>query len=413
MNTMAKPVSAGKSASRSLKTSSPPAEAPTPTTGMTALAGPSCSGASAVKARSPSASVSGWIPPGISFSSMMVPFSLWLWQSKGYSMPRYRQRGRPPCLPLWKLLSPDDVDRDFRGDVAVEPHRHLELAELFNRFVQLNLPAIDGEVQRPERAGIHSGQNARVKELRRAFGEAAPNAEGEVAVEGMHIVEEAIRSGLRLATVFFSESAKERAHKLLPQLSSHTEALLLPDEVFASAVPSETPQGVAALVHVKSFALDEMFVPAPALLVAIAGLQDPGNLGTIARSAEAFEVTGLLLGERTVSPWNWKAVRASAGSLFRLPALKIELATALREMKARGVRVLTTSSHKGTAITEVDLRAPVAFIVGGEGAGVPKDVLAQADEVVAIPHSSKVDSRNAGIAASILLYEAARQRKSQ
>src|ERR1035437_9371597 len=153
MNTMAKPVSAGKSASRSLKTSSPPAEAQTPTTGMTALAGPTCSGASAVKARSPSASVSGWIPPGISFSSMMVPFSLWLWQSKGDSMPRYRQRGRPPCLPLWKLLSPDDVDRDFRGDVAVEPHRHLELAELFNRFVQLNLPAIDGEVQRPERAG--------------------------------------------------------------------------------------------------------------------------------------------------------------------------------------------------------------------------------------------------------------------
>ena len=260
---------------------------------------------------------------------------------------------------------------------------------------------------------IHSGQNARVKELRRAFGEAAPNAEGEVAVEGMHIVEEAIRSGLRLTTVFFGESAKERTHKLLPQLSSHTEALLLADEVFASAVPSETPQGMAALVRVKAFALDEMFVPAPALLVAIAGLQDPGNLGTIARSAEAFGATGLLLGERTVGPWNWKAVRASAGSLFRLPALKIELAKALGEIKSRDVRVLATSSHKGTAIAEVDLRGPVAFIVGSEGAGVPKDVLTQADEVVAIPHSAKVESLNAGIAASILLYEAARQRKSQ
>ena len=175
---------------------------------------------------------------------------------------------------------------------------------------------------------IHSGQNARVKELRRAFAE-LPNDEGEIAVEGMHLVEEAIRSGLRLSTVFFSESARERAHKLLPQLSSHTETLLLPDDVFASAVPSETPQGVAALVRVKSFALEELFASAPALLVAIAGLQDPGNLGTIARSGEAFGVTGLLLGERTVSPWNWKAVRASAGSLFRLPTLKVELATAL------------------------------------------------------------------------------------
>jgi TrmH family RNA methyltransferase len=258
---------------------------------------------------------------------------------------------------------------------------------------------------------VHSGQNACVKELRRAFGEAAPNAEGEVAVEGMHLVEEAIRSGLRLSTVFFSTSAIERAHKLLPQLSAHTEALLLADEIFAGAVPSETPQGVAAMVKVKAFALDNVFSPAPALLVVAAGLQDPGNLGTIARSAEAFGVTGLLLAERTVSPWNWKSVRASAGSLFRLPTVKVELAQALRQLKSRGVCVLATSSHKGTAITNVDLRGPVAFIVGSEGAGVPKDVLAQADQMVVIPHSSKVESLNAGIAASIVLYEAARQRQ--
>ncbi len=258
---------------------------------------------------------------------------------------------------------------------------------------------------------IYSGQNARVKELRRGFAEAAPNAEGEVAVEGMHIVEEAIRSGLRLTTVFFSESAKERVHKLLPQLSSHVETLLLPDEVFASAAPSETPQGVAALIRAKMFAFEDVFTRAPALLVAIAGLQDPGNLGTIARSAEAFGVTGLLLGERTVSPWNWKAVRASAGSLFRLPAVKVELVRALSEIRSRNIRVLAASSHKGTAIAEVDLRAPIAVIVGSEGAGVPKDVLAQADEVVAVPHSPRVESLNAGIAASIVLYEAARQRR--
>jgi len=258
---------------------------------------------------------------------------------------------------------------------------------------------------------VESRQNARVKELRRAFAEAAPNQQGEVAIEGMHLVEEAIRSGLRLQTVFFSESARERAHRLLPQLSAQTEALLLPDSVFGSAVPTEAPQGVAALVRIKSFTLDGILATQPALLVITAGLQDPGNLGTIARSAEAFGVTGLLLGERTVSPWNWKAVRASAGSLFRLPAAKIELAKTLPEMKARGVRVLATSSHKGTAISEADLRGPIAIVVGGEGAGVPKDVSAQADEILVIPQSPKVESLNAGIAASIVLYEAARQRK--
>ena len=228
----------------------------------------------------------------------------------------------------------------------------------------------------------------------------------------MHLVEEAIRSGLRLGTVFFSEAARERAHKLLPQLSAHTEALLLPDDIFASAVPSESPQGVAALVRPKSFAFDEVFAPPPALLVVTAGLQDPGNLGTIARSAEAFGVTGLLLGERTVSLWNWKAVRASAGSLFRLPTLKVELRKALTEIKSRGVRVLATSSHKGASISDADLRGPVAFLVGNEGAGISKDLLAQADEVVAIPQAERVESLNAGIAASIVLYEAARQRRT-
>jgi RNA methyltransferase, TrmH family len=258
---------------------------------------------------------------------------------------------------------------------------------------------------------INSRQNARAKELRRCFTEAAPNEQGEVAVEGMHLVEEAVRSGLRLSTVFFGDSAREHAHKLLPQLSAHTEALLLPDDVFASAVPSETPQGIAALVRPRVFALDDVFSPAPALLVVTAGVQDPGNLGTIARSAEAFGVTGLLLGERTVSPWNWKAVRASAGSLFRVPTLKIELARVLRKLKSRRVNLLATSSHKGTPITQVDLRSPVALLMGNEGAGLPKDVLMLADEVVSIPQSSRVESLNAGIATSVILYEAARQRR--
>jgi RNA methyltransferase, TrmH family len=259
---------------------------------------------------------------------------------------------------------------------------------------------------------VASRQNVRVKELRRAFADAAPNDKQEVAIEGMHLVEESIRAGLRLDAVFFGESARQRAHKLLPQLSAHTETLLLPDDVFAGAVPSESPQGVAALVKVKSFAFEDAFLPAPALLLVSAGIQDPGNLGTIARSAEAFGATGLLLGEKTVSPWNWKAIRASAGSIFRLPAVKVQLAQALPDAKSRGVRILATSSHKGTMISQADLRGPVALVVGNEGAGLPKDILAAADELVCIPQSSRIESLNAGIAASIVLYEAARQRNS-
>ena len=257
---------------------------------------------------------------------------------------------------------------------------------------------------------VSSRQNARVKELRRLFHEAAPNENGEVAIEGMHLVEEAIRSGLRVPVVLFSASATDRAHKLVPQLSHRTETLVVPDEVFAGAVPSETPQGVAALVQIHKTKLEDVMRVRPSLLVIAAGLQDPGNLGTIARSAEAFGATGLLLAERTVSPWNWKAVRASAGSLFRLPLAKVGSPAEIGELKTRGVRVLATSSHKGSAIAETDLRGNVALIVGNEGAGIPKAILAQADGVVMIPQSSRVESLNAGIAASIMLYEAFRQR---
>ena len=96
--------------------------------------------------------------------------------------------------------------------------------------------------------------------------------------------------------------------------------------------------------------------------------------------------------------------------MFRLPTVKVELSAALGEAKARGLRVLATSSHKGTMISDVDLRVPTALLIGSEGSGLAKNVLAQADEVVAIPQSPRVESLNAGIAASIILYEAARQR---
>jgi TrmH family RNA methyltransferase len=257
---------------------------------------------------------------------------------------------------------------------------------------------------------ITSRSNAAVKELRRLFHDAAPNDRGEIAVEGAHLVEEAIRSGLRIATVFFAESARERAHKLLPQLPKQTQVLLLPDDVFSSAVPSESPQGVAALLRVNQHSLADVLNKQPALLVIAAGLRDPGNLGTITRAGEAFGATGLILADSTVSAWNWKSVRASAGSLFRLPAVKAEIIALMGELKARGVVVLATSSHKGTPVSETDLTRPIALIVGNEGAGVPKHVLAHADEAVTILHSEKVESLNAAIAASVVLYEASRQR---
>ncbi len=258
---------------------------------------------------------------------------------------------------------------------------------------------------------IEGKHNALVKELRHAFARAELTASGECAIEGVRVIEEAIRSGLKFHAVFFSESAQGRASKLLPQLGSHVETLLLPDRLFASLVPSETPQGVAALVHVKKFTLEEILESAsPGPLLVIAGVQDPGNLGTILRSAEAFGAQGVLLGEGTVSAHNSKAVRASAGSVFRLMTVKVQTSDAIGQIRAQGFRLVATSSHKGASVAAADLSDRVAIFIGNEGSGLDKKWLAQMDELIMIPHSQRVESLNAGIAASIILYEAGRQR---
>jgi TrmH family RNA methyltransferase len=263
---------------------------------------------------------------------------------------------------------------------------------------------------------IEGRHNSLVKELRQAFAHAERTADGSCAIEGLRIVEEATRSGLRFRAVFFKESAQNLAERLLPQIGANVDTLLLPDKLFDSTVPTETPQGVAALVRLKEFSLDDVLERLQVgPVVVLAGLQDPGNLGTILRSAEAFGSAGVLLGEGTVSPLNSKVIRASAGSIFRLPVILAKAAGGLEEisakLRARDVRLIATSSHKGTPLDQANLTGPSAIFIGSEGSGLPRAVLAQTDELVAIPHLPQVESLNAGVAGSIVLYEAARQRR--
>ena len=258
---------------------------------------------------------------------------------------------------------------------------------------------------------IEGRHNALVKELRKAFARGEPTSDGYCAIEGARILEEAIRSGLRFRAVFFSQSAENKAERLLPQIGAHVETLLLPDKLFATAVPSESPQGVAALVRWKEFSLDDVLAKAQSgPLLAIAGVQDPGNLGTILRSAEAFDAAAVVLGEGTVSPFNPKVVRASAGSVFRLPIARTNLNDAVARFREQGLRLIGTSSHKGSPVDQAKLDGSLVIFIGGEGAGLPRELVSQMDELVVIPHSSRVESLNAGVAASIVLYEAARKR---
>ena len=259
-------------------------------------------------------------------------------------------------------------------------------------------------------AGRH---NPLVKQLRYGFSHGEPTTTGDCAVEGFRIVEEAIRSGLRLRALFLSESAQMRAARLLPQIGSRVETVLLPDQLFTSVVPSQSPQGIAALVELKTFGLEGILASSsPGPLLVIVGVQDPGNVGTMLRSAEAFGAKGVLIGEGTVSAYNSKVIRASAGSVFRVPMVKVDLAVTVPVLRARGIRLLATSSHKGGRLYQSDLSGRTAIFVGNEGAGISKRLLSEMDELLLIPHSSRVESLNAAVAASIILYEVTRQKSS-
>jgi TrmH family RNA methyltransferase len=252
-----------------------------------------------------------------------------------------------------------------------------------------------------------------LKELRFAFRRAELTSQGECAIEGVKLIEEALRGGQHLESVFFNESARPLAEKLLPQINARTETVVLPNALFNSIVPSDAPQGVAALLKLPAFSAAHIIERSSGgLIVVAAGLQDPGNLGTILRSAEAFGAGGVFLTEGTVSPYNSKVLRGSAGSIFRLPLLKTSSAELIPLLRARGVRLLATSSHQGTPLPQTSWTLPLAIFIGNEGAGLSRELMRQMDETLAIPQTAQVESLNAGVAASIVLYEAARKKFS-
>ena len=255
---------------------------------------------------------------------------------------------------------------------------------------------------------ITSRSNARVKQLRAAFAGQAKLASGLIALEGEHLLEEALKSGQVLKTVFISE------RRALPDFVPRSvEFIRLANDVFQSCVDTQTPQGIAALLVPPVSTVDAMLVGTPLILIAV-GLQDPGNLGTLIRSAEAFGATGVLTTLGSVSAWNQKVIRASAGSIFRIPIAAATPET-IERLEQQGVRLLAGLKDDATPIDapslSATLRGPCAILVGNEGAGLSEDWIRMADERITIPCPGWVESLNAAVAGSILLWEISRQRR--
>ena len=308
-------------------------------------------------------------------------------------------------------------------------------------------PSKDARLARPSSspAVLSSRDNRWLKTFRMALRGGLPTESGCVGVEGVRLVEEALRSGCRIEAVLFSETG-ERHHERLAPLIDRPEIafplLRTTDRLFEGLADTEHPQGVAALVQPRTTSFDDLLRTPPSacapLLVVLAGVQDPGNVGTIIRTAAAFGATGAVTSASgqsgTASPFSPKALRASAGAALHLPILPgMSLPILLTQLRIADVRTLATSAHGkevppsvgaqhaaphlGKAVEvlapwEVNWCESVALLVGNEGTGLPEGVERSADARIRIPMAHGVDSLNAAAAAAVLFYEAARQRNS-
>lgn len=254
---------------------------------------------------------------------------------------------------------------------------------------------------------LTSPANPLLKEVRRALLRGTLTREGCVVAEGFRLLEEALRSDCRVEVVLASESVRAAVESHVRRLAG-LRVVALPDNLFQDLSGTEAPQGVMALVRPPQWTLEQLFRGKP-LVVVLDGVQDPGNAGTVLRAAEAFGATGVLLVKGSVSPYNPKAVRASAGSVFRVPlvaGLDATLARAALEQRRLDLYAAMPAGRK--TLGEADLTRKSALIVGSEGRGVSEKLRAGAIDL-RIPLSG-VESLNAAMAATVLLYEAHRQR---
>ncbi|HVL70176.1 MAG TPA: RNA methyltransferase, partial [Vicinamibacterales bacterium] len=185
----------------------------------------------------------------------------------------------------------------------------------------------------------------------------------------------------------------------------------LPPALFASVSPVQQPSGIVAIAAPRRRDPADVLAGDRPLVLLLDAVQDPGNVGAIVRVAEGCGASGVIAGPGTADPFGWKALRGAMGSTFRLPvAAAASLTDALRSVRAAGLRVVATVPRGGTPLRQTDLVQPAAILLGGEGAGIPADVIGEADEQVTIPMRPPVESLNVAIAAALVLYEARRQR---
>lgn len=235
---------------------------------------------------------------------------------------------------------------------------------------------------------------------------------GLLPLEGVRLVREAVICGAGLEGVVLAEDFLPEEAPFLAELPCSVPVWQIKEKIFLKTAKTETPQGILAVVQRPVYVMADVFAREPALILVVERVQDPGNLGTMLRSAAAAGAGGAVLLPGTADAGNPKAGRAAMGAIFRLPVVEATLAELLAELCRRDVRLVAAAGNAKDSYHSPDWRLPSAVAIGNEGSGLSAGVLAAANRQVAIPLAAGIESLNAAVAMSVIFFEAARQREA-
>ena len=262
--------------------------------------------------------------------------------------------------------------------------------------------------------GALTRQHSSVRRFRELARTPAGNGlDREVLLDGIHLLGEAHASGILIETAAFEHAALNQpsVRSLAEQLAAAgSEVLIVSRNVLEAMSPVKTPSGAVGIGRRALVPLAAALSAELPLVVLAHDVQDPGNVGALARTAEAAGATALVASGATADPMGWKALRGSMGSALRLPIAKADAYEAIRACRQAGIQTLALAPRGGDPFFTSDLRKPTALLLGSEGAGLPADLAAHADRQVSIPMRKPVESLNVAVAAALVLYEAYRQR---
>ncbi len=261
---------------------------------------------------------------------------------------------------------------------------------------------------------VSSINNNKIKFLRSLYRKKYRRLEGKFVLEGVRIIEEALKEGVSINQVFYSKYLfrNKRGLELLKRLEKNDiDTIETTDQIITEVADTESPQGILAIVDKVNFNLAQILSGNNKLVLIVDQIQDPGNLGTIIRTADAASIDGIITTKGTVSLYNQKTIRATMGSMFRVPVYRSSDLKELQDiLKEEEFKVVVGDINGQKYHFEIDYTTATAIIVGNEGNGPREELINFADELIKIPLIGEAESLNVAMATGIITYEAVRQR---